>query len=133
MPIMSLTEIYYVTGFNKDEKDGNVQEVSLKAKYGDHHELKIKGIPSDVDLNGDVQVHTYHVDDLEDSIGYENKNKAEPDKIEVYQYDGDKIVNSCKLFKNPKGGYRRQTKDEQQKTYETNMGIINKMLGLHRR
>ncbi len=128
MPIMSLTETYDMTGVHKGN-DG--QKVFLKARHGDLHSLVINGIPNDVDLSGNIQMHTYHVDDLSNPIPDEDKNMAEPDKIEVYKLDdNENVISSYKLFKNPEGGYKLQTEEQKRRTNAANNEIIRMMTGI---
>ena len=117
MAVISLTEIYKVVS---SQKDGVSQRVSLRARYGDKHEISIQGIPGDIDFTGDVQVHTYHLDGISD----EEKDEANPDEIDIYTKTSEGKTEEVVLYRKDDGGYRHRSEFEEKMTKEKSVGSV---------
>jgi hypothetical protein len=135
MPVFSLTEVYML---ESSRMDGETQTVSLKAKYGDRHTV-IRGIPSDVDLSGNIRMQTWHIGDLEERnlSNVERKvAEANPDKVSIYKVDNQEniIPNSgADLFRKEDGTYRHRTVKEAQNSDKMNASIIASLLSSERK
>ena len=111
------------TGVWKLEKSLKTKEgqtIMLKAKNRDTS-LMICGIPSDVDLHGNVWVNTYDAEGRDDSA--ENNINKKPFKLEFYQRDDEGNIlpdDGAELYITENGSYRHRTQEEIQKTDQTN-------------
>lgn len=127
MPLLPLIDVYKL---EKAHKVGDTQTVFLKEKNGNKH-MVIKGIPADVDLTGNVELHTRHTEQkLKDAENVETE--ARPDKIEFYKVDdeGNIIPNSgIGLSIKKDGTYRHRTTAEVRKNDEMNATIISILIG----
>ncbi len=116
MAVFTLTETYRVLG---SQKDGESQQVFLKAMYG-RNEISIQGIPGDIDFTGDVQVHTYHLSGISD----EEKDEANPDEIDIYTKTSEGKTEEVVLCRKDDGGYRHRSEFEEKMTKEKSVGSV---------
>ena len=115
MALVSLVEIVVVDSVL--EKNG-LKELKVHAKYGNHNEWVIKGIPADVKVEA---LNEIHCSSMDDDVKRDSSMMEHIHVIDICGVDAKgKYTTAQTLYRNPDGTYRKRTPEETKRVEKVN-------------
>ena len=117
MTAIILGEIYKVP-HSIINKEKDTQVAIVESKYGDNKTI-ISGIPADIKLDNNTEIHTHYID---------GNSSSSNDFLVIYTCDDKgECLNGTKLWKT-ENRYRHRTQKEKENTEAQNLSIATMMM-----
>lgn len=118
MAMVALLEIVIVESVCES---GAVKTANVRAKYGKLKKWVINGIPEDVNININDEIHLYSADHAEGIVARDANMMSHIDMMEIFNMGNDgNVIGSQKLLRKSDGAYRKKTQKEIEQTDKMN-------------